>query len=105
MELGGAIARHSEGYPSWTPNIKSNILKIAKDVYKNMYGNDPKVEVIHAGLECGIIGDKYQGMEMLSIGPNLFDVHTPDERVQISSVKNVWNYLIELLKNIPEKGK
>ena len=105
MELGDAFTTYSEGYPAWTPNVKSNILKIATDVYKKMYNKEAKVEAIHAGLECGIIGEKYPGMEMLSFGPNLFDVHTPAEKVQISSVKNVWEYFLELLKNIPENGK
>lgn len=105
MELGGAFTTYSEGYPAWTPNVKSKILKVATDLYKKIYKKDAVVEAIHAGLECGIIGEKYPGMEMLSFGPNLFDVHTPDEKVQISSVKNVWEYLLELLKNIPENGK
>ncbi|HOV92622.1 MAG TPA: aminoacyl-histidine dipeptidase [Candidatus Kapabacteria bacterium] len=105
MELGNAFTTFSEGYPAWTPNVNSKILKIAKDVYKKTYNKDPKIVAIHAGLECGIIGEKYPGMEMLSFGPNLFDVHSPSERVQISSVKNVWKFLLELLKNIPENGE
>lgn len=68
-----------------------------------MFGVAPKIEVIHAGLECGLIGEKYPGMDMISFGPNLKDVHSPAERVQISSVKNIWNFLLEVLKNIPEK--
>lgn len=102
FELAGALPRQGEGYPSWQPNLNSSILNVAKQIYQNIYQKEPKIEVIHAGLECGLIGEKYPGMDMLSFGPNLKDVHSPAERVQISSVNNVWNFLIEILKNIPE---
>ncbi|MEN6511211.1 MAG: aminoacyl-histidine dipeptidase [Chloroherpetonaceae bacterium] len=105
MELGDAFTTFEGGYPAWEPNVNSKILKIATNLYKKMNNKEAKVEAIHAGLECGIIGEKYPGMEMLSFGPNLFDVHTPNEKVQISSVQNIWKYLLELLKNIPENTK
>jgi len=101
MEFGGAEVEHSDGYPSWEPNVNSPILHIAEDVYKKVFKKAPEVMTIHAGLECGLIGEKYPGMDMISFGPNLFDVHTPSEKVQISSVQKIWNFLIELLKNVP----
>jgi len=103
FELAGALPKQGDGYPSWQPNIHSPILEVAKNTFKNMFGNEPKIEIIHAGLECGLIGEKYPGMDMLSFGPNLKDVHSPAERVQISSVQRVWNFLLEVLKNIPTK--
>lgn len=103
LELGGADVTHGEGYPAWQPNIHSPILNIAKKVFADMYGKEPKIEAIHAGLETGLIGEKYPGMDMLSFGPNLKDVHSPDECIQISTVDKCWKLLIGILKNIPEK--
>ncbi|MGB9771822.1 MAG: aminoacyl-histidine dipeptidase [Candidatus Kapaibacteriota bacterium] len=103
FELAGALPYQGEGYPSWQPNVNSPILQVAKQTYAKMFGVDPKIEVIHAGLECGLIGEKYPGMDMISFGPNLKDVHSPAEKVQISSVNNIWKFLLEVLKNIPEK--
>lgn len=101
FELAGANPKLGDGYPSWQPNINSPILEVAKSIYSRMYGQQPKIEVIHAGLECGLIGEKYPGMDMISFGPTLKDVHSPAERVQISTVKKCWEFLIEVLKNIP----
>lgn len=103
LEMGGAIVRYGDGYPAWQPNINSSILKTAVNVYKDTFGAEPKIEAIHAGLECGLIGEKYPNMDMLSFGPNLKDVHSPDERVQISSTQNCWKLLLEIIKNIPNK--
>jgi dipeptidase D len=77
-------------------------LELGKKVYKKVFGKDVIISVIHAGLECGLVAEKYPGMDMLSFGPNLFDVHTPSEKMQISSVQKIWNFLVELVKNIPE---
>lgn len=104
LELGGASVKQGDGYPAWQPNVKSNVLNLGKNIYKELFGSDPKIEAIHAGLECGLIGEKYPGMDMLSFGPNLKDVHSPDERVQISSVGKIWSLLKAILKNIPEKA-
>lgn len=104
LELGGATVKQGEGYPAWPPNVNSPILQTAIEVYKSMYNKEPKVEAIHAGLECGLIGEKYPGMDMLSFGPNLKEVHTPGEKIQISSTERVFNLLINILKNIPEKN-
>lgn len=101
FELGNAKPMHSNGYPSWQPNIESPILEISKSIYTKMFKQEPKIEVIHAGLECGLIGEKYPGMDMISFGPTLKDVHSPAERVQISTVKKCWDFLLEVLKNIP----
>ncbi len=103
FELGGAEVKQGEGYPAWQPNVNSEILNLAKDLFVKMYGKEPVIEAIHAGLECGLIGEKYPGIDMLSFGPNLKDVHSPDEKIQISTVEKAWNLLKEIIQNIPEK--
>ena len=75
------------------------------DLYLEKYKEPANVDAIHAGLECGILGANYPGMQMISFGPNIYGAHSPDERVQISSVQKFWEYLLEVLKRIPEKGK
>lgn len=101
--LGGAVSKSSDGYPGWQPNVNSEILNVSKEIYKKLFGHEAKIEAIHAGLECGLVGEKYPGMDMLSIGPNLKDVHSPDEKVQISSVERIYNLLLEILKHTPAK--
>lgn len=103
LELGGATVESSDGYPAWEPNVKSPILAEAVKMYEKVLGKKPEIMAIHAGLECGLIGEKYPGMDMLSMGPNLRDVHSPDEKVQISSVEKIWKLLVEIVKHIPEK--
>ncbi len=103
MILGGAEVISSDGYPSWQPNIHSPILEEAKNIYKKMFDKDAEIIVIHAGLECGLIGEKYPGMDMLSFGPTLEDVHSPQEKVSISSTKKTWEFLVEVIKNTPKK--
>ena len=103
LELGGAKVTHGDGYPAWQPNINSPILKEATAIYKRMYGKDAIVQAIHAGLETGLIAEKYLGMDMLSFGPNLKEVHSPAEMVQISTTKKCWELLVEIVKNIPQK--
>ncbi|MBI2428754.1 MAG: aminoacyl-histidine dipeptidase [Ignavibacteriales bacterium] len=98
--LGGAKAIHTEGYPGWKPNLNSKILAIAKQSYKNLYGKEPLVKAIHAGLECGIIGEKYPGMDMVSYGPTLEGVHSPDEKIHIDTVDKFWKFTLEILKNV-----
>jgi len=97
--LGGAEAKHNEGYPGWKPNLDSAILKTAKETYRKLYGREPHVKAIHAGLECGIIGEKYPGMDMVSFGPTLEGVHSPDEKIHIDTVEKYWTFLLEILKN------
>jgi dipeptidase D len=100
FELGGAEAKTTEGYPGWKPNMDSTILKVARDTYKSLTGKKPEVKAIHAGLECGIIGEKYPGMDMVSFGPTLEGVHSPDEKIHIDTVEKFWNFLLAILKNV-----
>lgn len=103
-ELAGAEVLVSDGYPAWQPDINSPILATAKNIFKDMYGKEPVIEVIHAGLECGLVGEKYPGMDMLSFGPTLKEVHTPDEKVQVSTVDKCWKLLTGIIENMPEKA-
>jgi dipeptidase D len=100
FELGGATVKRNEGYPGWKPNLDSRILRLAKSTYQSLYGKEPAVKAIHAGLECGIIGEKYPGMDMVSFGPTLQGVHSPDEKIFIDTVEKFWKYLLEILKNV-----
>ncbi len=100
FELGGAQPVHSHGYPGWKPDLASKILEIAKTTYHSLYGKMPHVKAIHAGLECGIIGEKYPGMDMVSFGPTLEAVHSPDEKIYVDTVEKFWNLLVTILKNI-----
>ena len=97
FEMGGATVTQGDGYPGWKPNVSSPILGVAKTVHAELFGREPEVKAIHAGLECGIIGEKYPGMEMASIGPSMWDVHTPDEQVSIPSVAAFWRLLTAVL--------
>jgi dipeptidase D len=100
FELAGAAATGSDGYPGWKPNLDSPILKVAKATYKQLYGREPEVKAVHAGLECGIIGEKYPGMDMVSFGPTLEGVHSPDEKIFIDTVEKYWTFLLAILKNV-----
>ncbi|MBP5435892.1 aminoacyl-histidine dipeptidase [bacterium] len=95
----GAKTSTSDGYPSWEPNMESPLNRKCVDIYKKLFGKEPRVEVIHAGLECGIIGSKNEGMEMISFGPTIKNPHTPDERLEIPTVQMVWDFTVELLKD------
>lgn len=99
----GAEAYSTGDYPGWKPNINSPILHTMKEVYKNKFGNEAKVMVIHAGLECGILGSKYPHWDMVSFGPTLVHPHSPDEALLIESVPKFWDFVVETLKNIPVK--
>ncbi len=100
FDLGGAKVVRAEGYPGWKPNLDSHILKVAKSTYQSLYGKDPEVKAIHAGLECGIIGEKFPDMDMVSFGPTLEGVHSPDEKIHIDTVEKFWNFLLGILKNV-----
>ena len=91
---------HSEGYPGWQPNTDSKILKVSKEVYKDLYGKTPGVKAIHAGLECGLFLQKYPNLDMISFGPDIRDAHSPVERMNIPSVERFWNYLVGILDKI-----
>ena len=98
--LAGARVTHSEGYPGWKPNPESAILELAKEEYRKLYNRDAKVKAIHAGLECGLFLEKYPTLDMISIGPDMTDVHSPDEKMKISSVGKFWDYLVKILEAV-----
>jgi dipeptidase D len=103
MELAGAEVTLSGSYPGWKPDVDSPILGTMKEVYERDFGKVPEVKVIHAGLECGIIGDAYPGLDMISFGPTIRFPHSPDEKVHIGSVKKFWDFLLLTLEEVPEK--
>lgn len=102
-ELIGAKVSFGGSYPGWEAKPDTGIVKLMTNIYKERFGEAPKVNAVHAGLECGILGTNYPEMEMISFGPNIYGAHSPDERVQISSVAKYWGFLLETLKNIPVK--
>lgn len=102
MELAGADVIHDGTYPGWKPNMDSPILTTMKNVYDENFGKVPEIKVIHAGLECGIIGDAYPGLDMISFGPTIKFPHSPDEKVNIETVQKFWDYLVETLKSAPK---
>ncbi|MBT8179321.1 MAG: M20/M25/M40 family metallo-hydrolase, partial [Eudoraea sp.] len=104
FELGGYDVTFSGSYPGWSPNPDSEILKLLERLYKQIFREEPKVVACHAGLECGILGQHYPEMDMISFGPTIHGAHSPDERVSISSVQKFWKYLQEILLHIPEKA-
>jgi len=100
FSLAGAEVEFSGAYPGWQPNFKSGLLATMKRVYESEFGNSPRIVTIHAGLECGIIGSKYAGMEMISCGPTIEHPHSPDERVNIATVQKFHKYILAALKAI-----
>ncbi len=96
-----AVVRHSDGYPGWEPDTDSEILKITSLSYRKLFGNDPVIRAIHAGLECGLILEKYPGLDMISFGPTILGAHTPQERLDIETTKKFWDLLVDVIKNIP----
>ena len=103
LNNAGIKTRFVGAYSGWAPDDKSVILRVMKESYKKLYGKEPEVMAIHAGLECGIIGGIYPGLDMISCGPTLKSPHSPDERCYIPSVQKAWDFLVEVLKDIPEK--
>ena len=103
FELTGCEVEFSGDYPGWTPNMDSPILKVMTKLYEDLNGEKPHVAACHAGLECGILGQNYPEMDMISFGPNIKGAHSPDERAQISSVQKYWKFVLEILKAIPVK--
>ncbi len=98
--LAGADVAHSDGYPGWTPNPQSKLLEVTAESYKRLFGTEPKVRAIHAGLECGLFLEKYPDLEMVSFGPTLRGVHSPDERLEIATVDKFWRLLVEVLRTL-----
>lgn len=100
FSLIGADVELSGSYPGWTPRPDSGIVRLMSDLYREKFGGEPHVNACHAGLECGILGRNYPGMEMISFGPNIRGAHSPDEKVQVSSVRKFWDYLLATLDRI-----
>ncbi len=98
----GAKVETDEGYPGWKPNMESKMLAKAKEVWKTVHGEDAEFTVIHAGLECGIIGEKYPGMDMISLGPTIVNPHSPEERVSIPTVERFFTFTKAFLKSLAE---
>ncbi|MDD3322778.1 MAG: aminoacyl-histidine dipeptidase [Paludibacter sp.] len=97
LTLAGATVTHGDGYPGWKPNLNSEILKTAQESHRKLFKSEPKVRAIHAGLECGLFLEKYPHLDMISIGPQMYGVHSPDERLSISSTQKCWKWLVEIL--------
>ncbi len=103
FKLGGFDVEFGGSYPGWKPNPSSEILKVMRKLYEDMFDEKPNILACHAGLECGILGTHYPEMDMISFGPTIKGAHSPDERASISSTQKYWKYLLEILANIPKK--
>lgn len=104
FELMGASVAYTGGYPGWQPRPDAPIIMLMSDLYQELFQEAAHVNAVHAGLECGILGTNYPEMQMISFGPNIYGAHSPDERVQISSVQKFWTYLLATLTRIPVNG-
>ena len=100
VQLAGGTVEEDEPYPGWKPNLESKVLKIAKKIYADKYGKEPVIEAIHAGLECGIIGEKFKGMDAISIGPTVKYPHSPEEQVHISTVEKFYDFVVDIMKAV-----
>lgn len=98
--LAGADVAHSDGYPGWAPDTSSRLLAVSVESYRRLFGREPKVRAIHAGLECGLFLEKYPELEMVSFGPTLRGVHSPDERLEIATVAKFWAHLNDILRTL-----
>jgi dipeptidase D len=98
--LSGAKVSEGTPYPGWKPDLQSKILALSKETFREMFKQEPKIEAIHAGLECGIIGEKFPGMDMISIGPTLKNPHSPEEQLYISTVDKIYRYLLKILESV-----
>ena len=103
LKLAGAKVVHSDGYPGWQPNMTSEILQITRGSYVSLFGKEPAVKAIHAGLECGLIYEKMNGIDMISFGPTIKGAHTPEEMIEIRTVQMFWDLLIDVVRNIPDR--
>jgi len=99
-ELSGAKVSEEEPYPGWKPNLNSKLLDLSKKIFKENYDKEPVVEAIHAGLECGIIGEKFSGMDMISIGPTIKYPHSPEEQVHVSTVDKFYDFVVKILESV-----
>jgi len=105
LKPAGAKIEHSVGYPGWKPSLKSEILKITRESYNTLFGRQPLVKAIHAGLECGLFYEKFKGIDMISIGPTIKGAHTPDEKIDIKTVGMFWDLLLDVIRNIPPDNR
>lgn len=101
LRLAGAEVKQSDGYPGWRPNMTSEILKITRNSYKTLFGRDPNIRAIHAGLECGLIFEKFKGIDMISFGPTIRGAHTPEEKIEVNTTQMFWNLLLNVISKIP----
>ncbi|OFY44978.1 MAG: cytosol nonspecific dipeptidase, partial [Bacteroidetes bacterium RBG_13_44_24] len=101
LKLAGAQVVHSDGYPGWRPNMTSEILKITRDSYNRLFGHEPHIRAIHAGLECGLIYQKFKGIDMISFGPTIRGAHTPEEKIEVKTVQMFWDLLTDVIIRIP----
>ena len=99
-DLAGASVRQPAGYPGWAPNLASPLLAKIQAIHERVFGKKAEVVAVHAGLECGIIGEKFPGMDMISFGPNIRHPHSPDEKVEVASVQKFWDFLLAVLKDL-----
>jgi dipeptidase D len=97
--LAGASTTHQNSYPAWPPNMASALIQRCKTVYQRLFGKQPLIQSIHAGLECGLIGAKHPGMDMISFGPTIENPHSPNERLHIPSIAKTWDFLVALLES------
>lgn len=103
LRLAGAHVVHSDGYPGWEPNLTSEILQITRESYINLFGKEPAVKAIHAGLECGLFYEKIKGIDMISFGPTIKGAHTPEEMIEIGTAQMFWDLLIDVVRRMPDK--
>jgi dipeptidase D len=99
-EMAGAEVEEGDSYPGWKPDLDSKVLEITKSTYERVFGKEPEVKAVHAGLECGIIGEKLPGMDMVSFGPEIEWPHSPDERINIPSVAQFYKFLKAVLEEL-----
>jgi dipeptidase D len=102
LKLANARVLHSDGYPGWKPDLRSEILRLTTESYEKLFGKKPLVRAIHAGLECGLIYEKFPGIDMISIGPTIRGAHTPEEKIKIDTVEMFWNLLVDVTGRIPD---
>jgi dipeptidase D len=98
--LSGADAIQGDGYPGWNPDMSSTVLAKLSETHEELFGKKPEIKAIHAGLECGIIGEKFPGMDMISFGPTITGAHSPDERIKIDTVENFWKLACGVLDKL-----
>ena len=104
FKLAGAKVSTTDGYPGWTPDLDSKLLKLSKDVFKELFNKEPEIKAIHAGLECGILEGKNPGMDIISFGPTIQGAHSPDERVNIETVEKFYSLLKGILRRLTDNN-